>query len=236
MKLNILYLISVLILLSCNSKVSDTTSLKSESPKSTENTPTQFIIDTLKINTEFPFGYPDLTKFEYPKFWKGDLENYGQLIKPDGEEFERIGKYFRKLHANPTIGKSPKVIKIEQITLRYDNNYLDTLASKAVDNVKFRLPNVGKFKCFYSFQQSEGRFGEYGNLLFIDSITQVGKTVNVYNQVSGDQSVEFRYFTFDGKTIKLYNGICYDDGCELTESNDVLIQNDGQIIVKEIKP
>ncbi len=232
-KIKILSLISILTLLSCNSKVSDT-SLKSESLKSTENTPT--IIDTLKINTEFPFGYSDLTKFEYPKFWKGDLENYGQLIKPDGEEFKRIGEYFRKLHANPTIGKSPRVIKIEQIKLNFDNDHLDTIASKAVDNVKFRLPNIGKFKCYYSFQKSDGKFGEYGNLLLIDSITQIGKTINVYNQVSGDQSIEFKYFTFDGKTIKVYNGFCYDDGCKLSETSNISIQNDGQIVVKEIKP
>lgn len=235
MKLKILSLISVLTLLACNSKVSDI-SLKSKIPKSTETTPTQSIIDTLKINTKFPFGYSGLAKFKYPKFWKGDLENYGQLIKPDGEDFDQIGEYFRKLHANPTIGNSPEVTKIEQITLKYDNDYLDSIASKSVNNVKFRLPNVGKFKCYYSFQQAKGRFGEYGNLLLIDSITKIGKVINVYNEVSGDQSVEFRYFTFDGKTIKLYNGICYDDGCELTETNNISIQNDGQIIVEEIKP
>jgi hypothetical protein len=234
MKIALLYLLLILTLLSCNSKASEN-SLKEETKINIENVSIQAKIDTIKVNAELPFGYSDLIKYKYPKFWKGDLENYGQLIKPDGKEFEQIGEYFRKLHAIPTIGRRPEAIKIERIKLGNDNEYLDTIASKAIDNIKYRLPDIGKYKFYYSYQKSKGKFGEYGNLFIYDSITRNGRTLNVYNEVGGDQTVEFKFFTFDGKTIKIYNGACYDDGCDLKETYNVSIKNDGQIIVKEIK-
>ncbi len=79
-------------------------------------------IDTneIKINTRFPFGCADLSKYKYPVNWPGDLENYGQLKQPKGQEFEKIGSCFSDIHKRETMSKKPEIFQVEHISIGED--------------------------------------------------------------------------------------------------------------------
>jgi hypothetical protein len=113
---------------SCSNQITDNL-ISTDSLKTKDNLITQ--ADTAKIHTNanFSFGCADLTKFKYPKHWKGDLENYGQLKKPTGKEFEDIGKCFNAINSAKTI-KSPRPLKLELMEIGdiFKNaNNLDTV-------------------------------------------------------------------------------------------------------------
>lgn len=225
--------IQILLLSSCMHRTTDQPVLNTTENK-TEVQSNTIGPDEIKINASYPFGYFGLTKYEVSKFWKADSENYGQLKKPEGEEFDQIGEYFRKLNAVPNIGTKSETINIEQINLDSIDSYFDTLALKLTDSIKYRLPDVGKYECYYSFQNASGKYGEYGNLLFWKKTNRTGKLINVYYEIGGDQSTHYRYFSFDGSTLKIYNGACYDDGCSLKETYNLKINKDGEISLLKI--
>ena len=179
----------------------------------------------IKINANFPFGCAYLTKIKYPKHWEGELENYGQLKKPSGKEFDDIGQCFAAINLAKTI-KSPKFQSLE--VLKIGDNYkgaynIDTLLQKSIDSCKYRLPNIGMYECYYSFER-------YGNLLLLDPKTKKGKLLNIYaDDIGSDSHTILRYFFIDKNAINIYEGSCYDDGCNLDEKFKIIINQDGEI-------
>lgn len=223
-------------ILSCTNK---TNSLNSSNQNVTKDSSiTQTERDEIKINVTLPFGCAELTEFKYPKHWNGDLENYGQLKQPKGQEFDNIGQYFSAINKVETIKLKPKILEVNHIKIGKDflnTVYYDTISQQRIESLKYRLPNIGNYQCYYFLEQSQKLYGNYGNLLLLDPKSKKGKTLNVYYEVGGDQHVNFRYFYLDGETIRIYEGSCYDDGCDLTERFSVNIKTDGQIIINELK-
>jgi len=185
----------------------------------------------VEINANFPFGCADLTKLKYPKHWEGDLENYGQLKQPNGKEFDDIGKCFALINLAKTI-KSPKLQGLQ--VLKIGNNYksafdLDTLAQKSFNSCKYRLPNIGTYECYYSYDR-------FGNLLLLDPKTKNGKLLNIYfDDIGGDSHTFLRYFLIKNNAIHIYEGSCYDDGCTLDEKYKIIIDQDGGIKINEVQ-
>ena len=103
----------------------------------------------IKINSNFPFGCSDLLKF-YPKHWERDIENYGHLKKPLGNEFDDIGKCFAAINSAKTISsptpKSVELLKIGNNLKNIDN--LDTFKQRSKESCKYRFPNIGLFECW----------------------------------------------------------------------------------------
>ncbi len=186
---------------------------------------------TIKINANFPFGCVDLTKFKYPKRWEGDLKNYGQLKKPSGKEFDDIGQCFAAINLVKTI-KSPKFQSLEVIKI--GDNYkgafnIDTLLQKSIDSCKYRLPNIGIYECYYSYER-------YGNLLLLDPKTKNGKLLNIYaDDIGGDSHTILRYFFIDKNVINIYEGSCYDDGCNLDEKYKIIINQNEEINISKVQ-
>lgn len=133
------------------------------------------------INAEFPFGCVDLKKIKYPKKWEGDLLHYAQLKKPAGNEFENIEHCHRIINRSRIIA-SPTTSKIEHVTIGDDfkNTQPNIQLLASGDSCRFRLPNIGIFECYYSFQQDTKSNGLYGNLLLLDPKKKNGKILNVY--------------------------------------------------------
>lgn len=132
----------------------------------------------------------------------------------------------------------PEILEFKHIKIGKDflnTVYYDTITQHKIDSLKYRLPDIGDYQCYYFYEQSKKIFGQYGNLLLLDPKSKTGKTLNIYYEVGGDQHVSFRYFYLDKSTIKIYQGSCYDDGCGLTESFNVNIKSDGQITIEELK-
>ncbi len=186
---------------------------------------------TIKINANFPFGCADLTKFKYPKHWEADLKNYGQLKKPSGKEFDDIGQCFAAINLVKTI-KSPKFQSLELIKIgdNYKGAYnIDTLLLKSIDSCKYRLPNIGIYECYYSYER-------YGNLLLLDPKTKNGKLLNIYaDDIGGDSHTILRYFFIDKNVINIYEGSCYDDGCNLDEKFKIIINQDEEINISQVE-
>jgi len=198
----------------------------------------QTVTSEIQINGSLPFGCADLTNYKYPKRWDADMENYGQLKQPQGKEFEDIGQCFGAINKAAPHPVKPDIHAATHLKIGKDflnTFYYDTIAQQKIDSLKYRLPDIGNYQCYYFYEQSESIYGYYGILLLLDAKSKAGKTLNVYYEVSGDQHVEFRYFYFDGVTIRIYEGSCYDDGCGLTENYRVNITADGQITVVELK-
>jgi len=236
MKNLVLIIIFITTIWSCSNKTDSSNSTNHYVTKDSLITLTETI--EIKINTSLPFGCADLTKFKYPKHWDADLENYGQLQQPKGKEFGKIGQCFGKINKVESFKVKPEIRELKHIKIGRDfleTLYFDTISQQRIDSLKYRLPNVGNYQCYYFFEQSKNIFGDYGNLLLLDPKSRKGKTLNVYYEVGGDQHVNFRYFYFEGETIRIYQGSCYDDGCGLAESFTLSIKADGQIIINKLK-
>jgi len=189
--------------------------------------------DTVKIqiNSNFPFGCADLAKFKYPKCWEGDLKNYGHLKKPKGQELEDIVKCFNAINSAKTIKSlKPKKIELFEIGDFFKNaNNLDTLMQISIDSCMYRLPNIGIYECYYSYQR-------YGNLILLNPKTNEGKLLNIYaDDLGGDSSTMLRYFYIDKNEIHIFEGACYDDGCFLDEKYKININSDGRINISSLK-
>jgi hypothetical protein len=185
----------------------------------------------ISINAEFPFGYTPLTQFVYPKHWEGDLENYGHLKMPKGQEFEQIDQWYYKLHQTKTIAApQPQSIEVLEIgdNFKIANN-VNPSAQKSIDSCRYRLPNMGIYECYYSYSR-------YGNLLLFDPKTNSGKLLNLYaNDLGGDSETILRFFYIDKNTITIYEAYYCDDGCTLFESFKISVELEGAIEIEELK-
>jgi len=222
-------------ILSCTNQSQDNQIVRN-STLTEENCFPQTNSNTIKINGAFPFGCVNLRKFKYPKHWEGDLENYGQLKRPNSKEFEDIGKCFQGINLIKTI-EPPKVEKLEH--LKIGDNFkeiysLDTLLQKSIDSCRYRLPNLGIYETYYLYQQDTkpNSFGIYGNLLLLDPKTKKGKLLNIYFEGGGDQSTVFRYFLIDKDIIRIFEGSCHDDGCNLFEKSKIIFNREKINILK----
>jgi len=229
MKNLLLIFVFFTIILSCSYKTDNSNSSGQNVTK--ESLITQTNTSEIKINTTLPFGCLNLTKYKYPKHWDGDLENYGQLKQPKGQEFEDIGKCFDAINSAKTI-KSPRPQRLELLEIGgiFKNaNNLDTLMQISIDSCRYRLPNIGNYECYYSYQL-------YGNLILLDPETNEGKLLNIYaDDLGGDSHTILRYFYIDKNEISIYEAAYYDDGCGLDEKHKIIINSDGGIYINTLK-
>lgn len=205
-------------------------STPADTPKVKDNLIAKADTVNIPINTHFPFGCADLIKFNYPKRWDGDLENYGHLQKPIGKAFEDISMCFHAINSGKTI-QSPLVRKLELIEIgdifKTANN-VDTVMQISIDNCRYRLPNIGIYECYYAYQR-------YGNLILLDPKTKEGKLLNIYaDDLGGDSHTTLRSFYMDKNEIRIFEGACYDDGCSLDEKCKVVIHADGTININPL--
>lgn len=188
----------------------------------------------IQINRNFPFGCENLTT----KYWPADPKRYGRLKQPDEKEFEKLSECYAQINKTPTLPLKPEITESQHIKIGKDfqnTAYFDTIAQQSCDSLKYRLPDVGIYQCYYFFEQSKIQFGDYGTLLLFEPNIKTGKTLTIYYEVGGDQHVNYRYFFIAENAIKIFEGACYDDGCSLTEKFTVNIEADGKITVNELK-
>lgn len=190
----------------------------------------------IEINTTYPFGSSLLASFKYPKYWEEDPYNYERLKSPEGKELADISTLLSGIYNGKTI-QGPVVDSIEFLNLneRYKDDlyYFDTLAVKSLDSCLYRLPDFGKYECYFYRQHSmKITYGIYGSLLLLDPTTRIGKLLTLFFEYGGDQHVNLRYFLIANDTINIYDGSCYDDGTTLMESFKIIVKNESKIEVK----
>lgn len=230
MKNLLLLLISCLTAWSCSNQTTDN-SISADTSTTKDNLNAQTDTAKIQINANFPFGCADLKRFKYPKHWEGDLENYGHLKKPNGQEFESIGKCFNAINSAKTmISPRPKKVELLEIGDIFKNaNNLDALMQISIDSCRYRLPNIGIYECYYSYQY-------YGNLILLDPKTNEGKLLNIYaDDLKGDSHTILRYFYIDKNEVSIYEATCYDDGCSLVEKYKIIINANGGIKINTLK-
>jgi len=237
MKYSLILLLLFSTTLSCKNKSLDNSHSSGKNVLENDSTSSEKPVE-ITINTSFPFGCSDLVKLDYPVYWEGDLENYGHLKQPQGKEFEDLMQCFGSLNKIGTQPIKPEVLETAHIKIGGDNLntlYFDTISQQNIKSLKYRLPNIGQYECYYFFDQSLNKPGDYGNLLLFEPESKKGKTLNIYYEVGGEQNINFRFFLIEDETIKIYEGSCYDDGCRLVEKYVVQINPAGQIIINELK-
>jgi len=144
--------VSSLTILSCSN--ANRNKVKLSVVSTTKDTILSIVTINNSINAVFPFGCVDLKKIKYPKKWEGDLLHYGQLKKPAENEQENIEHCHRIINRSRIIA-SPTASKIEHVTIGDDfkNTQPNIQLLASADSCRFRLPNIGIFECYYSFQQ-----------------------------------------------------------------------------------
>jgi hypothetical protein len=186
---------------------------------------------SIPLNINFPFGCTELTKLKYPEHWEGDLNHYGHLKKPGGQEFEDIKNCFMAINAAKTISApSTKKLTLLKLGELFENaNNLDTAMQLSIDSCRYRLPNLGNYECYYCYQR-------YGNLLLLEPKTMEGKVLNIYaDDLGGDSHTNLRYFYIDKNGIRIFEAAWYDDGCFLDEKFKISIDSDGSIKINLVK-
>lgn len=215
---------------SCSNRAKDNSN-STDSSSTKDNLIDQTDSTKIQINTNLPFGCVELKKLKYPKHWDGDLENYGHLKMPQGKQFEGIRQCFAAINLARTI-KSPKFQSLEVLKIGADYkgaDNIDTLLQRSIDSCKYRLPNIGIYECYYSYQR-------YGNLLLLDPKTKNGKLLNIYaDDIGGDSHTILRYFYIDENEITIYEGPCYDDGCNLDEKFKIIINPNGEVNINPMQ-
>jgi hypothetical protein len=230
MKNSLLILIFSSIIWSCSNQANDNT-ISVETSKTKDNQIEQNDLAKIQINANFPFGCTDLKKIKYPKYWKGELGNYGHLKKTNNQKLENIGHCFDAINLAKTI-KFPRPQSLDLLEIgdnfKHANN-LDTLMQKSIDSCRYRLPNIGIYECYYSYAR-------YGNLMLFDPKTNKGKLLNIYaDDLGGDSHTILRYFLIDKNVINIYEAYYYDDGCSLDETFKIVVNLDGEIKINQIK-
>ncbi len=205
MKFHLLLFILFSFICSCYNKSAD--SLNTIDSSSTNNNILSQS-DTIKINTDYPFGCDQMTT----------------------KDFDDISKCFAIINSSKTI-ESPKFKSLE--VLKIGDNYvgdvnIDTLLQKSFNNCKYRLPNIGIYECYYSYER-------YGNLLLLNPKSGKAKLINIYaDDIGGESYTMLRYFYIHKNIIYIYEGYCYDDGCSLNEKSKIIINQNGEVNIKTL--
>ncbi len=190
----------------------------------------------IPVNATLPFGNMKLTTFQYPKRWNIDAYNSESASSSDDMEFGTLGNNFNSINRSPNI-IFPEVKEIENFNFnnnKLDAYYFDTIASRAIDSCKYRLPDMGKYECYYFVAVSnKANYGIYGNLLLLDSKSRKGKLLNIFYEYGGDQSTNYRYFCINDGCIRVFDGACYDDGCWLDERYSITLWPNGELDIGE---
>jgi hypothetical protein len=230
MKYFLIILLSCLTIWSCANRTAENSdSVDTSATKDNLILPTD--TSRIKINANFPFGCADLKKFKYPKYWEGDLQNYGHLKKTNFQEFEKIEQCFDAINLSKTIiSPRPHSLELLEIGDNFKNaNNMDTLMQRSIDSCRYRLPDMGIYECYYSY-------AHYGNLMLLDPKTNKGKLLNIYgNDLGGDSYTLLRYFFIDKNEINIYEAYYYDDGCSLDETFKIVVNTDGEIKIIQLK-
>lgn len=183
-----------------------------------------------------PFGCAGLNNLTYPMHWEADPENYGHLKQPADKTFDEVYTCFETLNNQPTLDTILTIHNLQYVNIGSAINnitYIDTLAQRNIDSLKYRLPNVRNYQCYYYYTESTTQYGKYGNILLLDNTTHNGKVLNIYNEIGGDQNVSYRYFYLTNESLIIYEGACYDDGCSLNKKWKILISEDGEINITD---
>ena len=184
----------------------------------------------IAVNATLPFGCASLTTLKLPKHWEADPTHYGQLKQPGSQDWDDILQCFAALHSAKTI-TPPTVNSLEVLSIGDNFNgafNLDTLLQRSIDSCRYRLPDIGRYECYYAFNR-------YGNLLLLDPETKAGKVLHIYaDDMGGDSHTVLRYFYIDSNVIAIYEGACYDDGCSLNEAYKIRVNPDGEIVLSRL--
>ena len=103
-----------------------------------------------------------------------------------------------------------------------------------LDSLKYKLPDFGRFNCYYYYQTLTDTYGELGYILLYDKTNQTGTAINVYYNVAGDQHIKSRRFLMDENAIKLYEGYSYDDGTSLYKAFIIKTDTSGEISINTL--
>ncbi len=238
MKSHLFLVISCLFVYSCSNKSDDTTTTEKNANEQTQ--PTE-----IPINANYPFGCTDLHEFKFElKLFARATNSYRDVMQEREErvskrkELEAFIQCFDSIHQVETQKVKPEVRRLAHLTLSKQFTYMldfDSTARNRVDNLKYRLPDIGKYECYYFFEQSNKLPGYYGNLLLLDPKTKVGTPINIYYAVGANKSMAIRYFNIDGETIQIFEGSYTVADCFLRESFKIHIKPNGEIMVEELK-
>lgn len=261
MKVKLQFLFMAMVFICCNSKEKKENASYSDSNQIYGNIQ-ENLPDTskysVKLNSEtkevvLPFGSGFIEHIKLPIEW--DNKDSIGLLTAEEKTFNKISKYYRDVNGNYTKSITG-ILKTESISSIELNEMADfnTSLLKSISNIKYQLPNMGPYQCFYSYNEakevpliyidSSGKKKEYdyentpsyysstGNLILYNKISKTAKVINIYSEVLMPFQVEMRLFLINEKRqIMLFRYSNEEIYGSLAEEYLINIQVDGEIEV-----
>lgn len=218
MKNSLSFALLVLLSFSCKVEHAKSSTFKSKNEQlvltsNLENDSDIHIVNP-ETNQFFPFGCKIFKQFpiEWNLSWPTDDEKFAVLTNMDSLNIN-LNDCFHKLNSCDTM-KSITVKTFEVIELgKYDLCSCGISKSRPLAQIRYKLPDLGKYQVYYSFQSIQytvsqkdcnNRCLEYGNLIIVDQIKSHAKIIPIYFQAAPPEPVNMYYRLF---YITSYNNI-----------------------------
>lgn len=195
-------------------------------------------VQPISINVNFPFGYEELGNIGDSIFW--EIDPYAdQDETADQTAFDALQNVFYKLNGIKAMKQRPELNKITPLLLssrQFGNELFDTAEFFRTDSLLYRLPDAGRYHCYYYHASVNNPYSKYGNLMLTDTVSGASWVINIYHEVAGEQHLKLRYFEFSRDRLLLMDGSLYDDGCRLRKSWNAVFDEKGRLIIKKYDP
>lgn len=190
--------------------------------------------------TKIPFGCANIKKFRIDFLYLDDDTILTSKINRIQDCYNEINfPKNKKMLTGLKLSDTPELLMVDI----YNKKDFEKGLLNFTENVRYRLPDMGPYRVFYASRFSaphnekyEFRFGEAGNLILVDSVTNKVKLLNIYLSLSRPDYSFTRYFYISpNQSIELFDTEGGDDFFKVKVKYYIQILPDGEIIIKEVK-
>jgi hypothetical protein len=188
------------------------------------------------INTSFPFGCTQLLSAPDSIYWEIDpYADDEEEESPGQKAFDELRNCYRGLNEVYAVKYESEINSLVPLLVpsrQFANESFDTTLFFRTDSLKYRLPDAGRYHCYYFYQSIDSLNSEYGNLMLTDSLSGKSWVINIYHSVAAEQHLKFRFYFFTQDGFLLMDGSLYDDGCRLRKAWRANFDKNGKLIIK----
>jgi hypothetical protein len=208
--------------------------------------------DSVKTErTTFPFGPAMLVNTKFPDYWVHDdsSRTYFKNVS------DSIVQYYHRLNTNNTHVKDLalgglliEVVKSTGSSYEDDSVVFNRALITAVSNLKYRLPDIGPYQCYYAYNESAERPGfpsdkngkrnetyeetpsyytSAGNLVFYNPLEKSVKVLNIYHTIQIPFEIREKWFYIDRNAIRIFRIYGDEEGTSMKEVYRIKINSKG---------
>lgn len=190
----------------------------------------------------FPFGSPILSTYKFPT----DFHDLNNLEKEAYQKYIKASQFYYVLNKKPSL-LSLEVKEVAHIRVNFPYEFEDNV-THLIDSIRYKLPNIGPYECYYSFQQSPQQMGtemipleeeqlvcnSAGNLILYDRKQNKAKVITIYFNVSGGWSeIERLFYINTKKEIQVFKAVGDEGAITFHKEFTAFIKQDGEVVIQK---